>query len=259
MQNIILRVTVVCMALGLTAYYVFGQPSVGERALSAYKAGDYQGALPLFKKWAGTPEIRGDAEKRKVVMSYIIATQQRLLPAATAAAPVAATGTGDPAVDQSNLMQQALSFAMAQRKNPSDPAPGADRVPHLPPTPGETRDLAIKALGNFEFDPNKDTQVPADVAALDGAHLRLTGFMIPLTQAEKLSDFALVPSLVSCCFGQPPGVQHIITCRTPPKKGVDFAVDELVVEGVLHVNVRREDNYTNSIFEMEVSSVKLKE
>jgi hypothetical protein len=173
-----------------------------------------------------------------------------------AAALAAAT---DPSVQQSDLLQQALGYAMSQQKSATDPATGADRVPHKPYVSGEMLAMTIKQLGNFEFDPDKDSTVPADVQAMDGAHLKLTGYMIPLTQAEKLTDFALVPSLVSCCFGQPPGVQHIITCHTPPKKGADFSVDEIVVEGTLHVNVKREENYTNSIFELQVTSVQPKE
>jgi len=117
--------------------------------------------------------------------------------------------------------------------------------------------MKIKELGNFEFNPDKDTQVPADVAALNGKTIRLTGYMIPLTQAEEVTDFALVPSLVSCCFGQPPGVQHTITGRTAKGKAIPYVIDELIVEGTLTVKVQREDDYTFSVFELDVKSVKI--
>ena len=65
--------------------------------------------------------------------------------------------------------------------------------------------------------------------------MRLNGFMWPLTQSDKITEFALVPSLTSCCFGAPPGVQHVVTCHVPGGKSVDFSVDEIYVEGTVHV------------------------
>jgi hypothetical protein len=65
-----------------------------------------------------------------------------------------------------------------------------------------------------------------------------------------------VPSLVSCCFGQPPGVQHVFTCRMPKGRAVQYSVDEISVEGTLKINIQRDQNYTSSIFELDVSSVK---
>ena len=156
-------------------------------------------------------------------------------------------------------MAQALSFALQQKANPNDPPMGADRIPHKKPQPGELLAMTIKELGNFEFDANTQTDVPEDVKLLEGAHVRLNGFMIPLTQSEKIASFALVPSLVGCCFGAPPGVQHIITCRTAPDKGLDYALDEIYVEGIIHIKVKREEGYTSNIFDLEVISAKVKE
>ncbi len=116
--------------------------------------------------------------------------------------------------------------------------------------------MTIKELGNFDFDPTADTTIPADVKALNGTKIKLRGFMIPLTQAENITNFALVPSLVGCCFGQPPGVQHTITCRAAPDPAVPYTVDEVSVEGTLKINVQRDQGYTFSIFELEGVSVK---
>jgi hypothetical protein len=74
-----------------------------------------------------------------------------------------------------------------------------------------------------------------------------------------VTDFALVPSLLGCCFGQPPGVQHVITVHMAQGKPVEYALDELEVEGVLHVHVQRQDGYTYSIFELAGDSVRVKE
>ena len=95
--------------------------------------------------------------------------------------------------------------------------------------------------------------------ALSGGRVKLNGFMIPLTQANQVTDFALVPSLLGCCFGQPPGVQHVVTVHMAPGQTAEYGLDELEVEGVLRVNVQRQQGYTNSIFELAAESVTVKE
>jgi hypothetical protein len=64
--------------------------------------------------------------------------------------------------------------------------------------------------------------LPEDVKALNGAKIRTHGFMIPLDQADNITEFALVPSLFACCFGQPPQVQHTWWCTRPRAKRWDI-------------------------------------
>jgi hypothetical protein len=92
--------------------------------------------------------------------------------------------------------------------------------------------------------------------SLKGSKVRLIGFMIPMDQAENITRFALVPSLFACCFGQPPTVQHTIVVDCPKGKAVSYYPDEILVEGTLNVEEKREDDFIVSIFEVEVSSVK---
>jgi len=226
--------------------------AVGQQAMAAYNAKDYATALPLFKRWAETAEVRNDPQHFKTVLAYIVDVQQKLQPAAasTTTQPAATT---DPT---SLAALQAQAAAVAAGEANADPSTGKARVPHKPIPAGQTAVMTIKELGNFEFDPTADTDIPADVKALNGSKVRLRGFMIPLTQAENITDFALVPSLVSCCFGQPPGVQHTITCRTAKGEAVQYSVDECSVEGTLSINVKRDQGYTYSIFEFDVTSVK---
>ena len=98
--------------------------------------------------------------------------------------------------------------------------------------------------------------IPADVKALSGSSIRLHGFMIPIDQAENITQFALVPSLFACCFGQPPQIQHQIVVHTPKGKAVGYFPDEIVCEGILKVEEKKDDGYIVSVFEMDVQSVK---
>lgn len=131
-----------------------------------------------------------------------------------------------------------------------------NRKPHAPLKKDEVRDLSIKDLGNFDYDPDLGGAIPDDVKALSGGTVRLRGFMIPLDQARRVTRFALVPDLFACCFGQPPGLQHTIVVRCPPGMAVSYYPDEILVTGKLTVDEKLEDGFVVSLFEMEASSVK---
>src|SRR5205814_9272167 len=117
-------------------------------------------------------------------------------------------------------------------------------------------EIQIKDLGNFDYDPRKVANTPAPVAALSGTKEKLHTFMIPIDQAESITQFALVPSLFAYCFGQPPQIQHTIVCKAPQGKAVSYYPDELVVEGKLKVDEKKDDGFIVSIFEIDVTSVK---
>lgn len=134
-------------------------------------------------------------------------------------------------------------------------ASGEPRKPHAPPVPGQVQVMTIKELGNFEYDPDRGGNIPADVRRLSGSKVRLTGFMVPSKQAGRITSFALVPSLTSCCFGQPPQVQHTIVCVCPGGKSVDYNAEQITVEGTLTVSEKRDDGYVTRIFQLEAEKV----
>ena len=136
------------------------------------------------------------------------------------------------------------------------PAP-ADRTPHAAPKAGETIEMTIKELGNFDYDPDQNTPIPADVKALSGHTVKLRGYMIPMDQAENVSKFALVPSLFNCCtLGGPPQVQHTVIVTCPKGKAVGYYPDEIVVEGKLIVDVVKDDGFVVGVFSLDTTSVK---
>lgn len=132
----------------------------------------------------------------------------------------------------------------------------ATRVPHAPPRPGEVRQMTIKELGNFTFE-GKDAAIPADVKALDGMNVRLKGYMIPTDESQGITRFILVPSQFSCCFGQPPEVQHIISVQCPKGTKAPYMTDEIWVEGKLQVKETRDEGFLVSLFTLTCTSLKL--
>lgn len=194
------------------------------RAVESFNRGEYTIALPLLQKLktrlADQPDKLGPVEER------IRVAQRNLL-------------------------------ATLPKTPPKDPPTSSEqRKPHAPPREGETRVLKIKELGNFDYDQDKGGNIPSDVERLNGATVRLTGFMIPMDQADKITRFALVPDLFACCFGQPPQIQHSVTVVCPKGKAVSYFQDEIAVEGKLSVGEKKEDGFILSIFEVEALSVK---
>ena len=195
--------------------------SVESRANVAFARGDYPTALPLFRAVA---EQTRDEAKRKVI-------QQRI---------------------------QTCEKAMAQAAAQEIPTAPGERKVHTPPAPGQVAEMSIKELGNFDYDPDKGG-LPEDVKKLNGIKIRLTGFMIPAAQADKVTRFSLVPSLFSCCFGRPPQVQHTITVLCADGHSIAYSPDRVVVEGKLTVDERKDDGYVVEIFRVNADSVQAAE
>lgn len=209
-------------------------PSNGElavRAQQAFNRGEYVTALPLLKKVLAQAE--GDPVKTRALQERISVCEKAL---------------------EAVKKNPAAAAAAAAATQPAA-APEA-RKPHAAPKPGETVEMAIKDLGNFNYNQETGGNIPDDVKKLSGATLRLRGYMIPMDQAENITQFALVPSLFSCCFGQPPQIQHTIVVNCPKGKAVSYFPDEIVVEGKLSVQEKKDDGYVVSLFEVQANSVK---
>jgi hypothetical protein len=190
------------------------------RAARAFERGDYTTALPLLRKLA--EQLKDRPAKQAVTLDRIKACEEAL----------AKTGVANPY-----------------------PSPYAHRKIHPLPEPGQVLDLSIKELGNFDYDADLNGKIPDDVKQLSGCKIRLTGFMIPSDQAQNITQFVLVPSLFACCFGQPPQIQHTIVCVCPKGQTVRYDPQQVIVEGTLKVEEKRDDGYVTSLFQVEPTSV----
>lgn len=202
--------------------------SLEVRAAAAFNAQNYREALPMLRTLEN--DLRDQPERLGLIREQI-----RVCVAQLAQTPVVDGG-------------------IAPEAEP--PITNEQRKPHPAPVAGEVRALQIKELGNFEYDADTGGNIPKDVSSLSGSTVRIHGFMIPIDQAENITSFALVPSLFACCFGQPPQVQHTIICNAPAGKAVAYFPDELVVEGKLNVEEKKDEGFIVSLFELEVASVK---
>ena len=152
--------------------------------------------------------------------------------------------------------QPATKPTTAPTTGPGVKTAAEERTVHKKPKDGEVYALGIQELGNFDYDQEKGGNIPKDVLALTGTTVRLHGFMIPLDQADKIKQFVLVPDLFACCFGQPPQVQHGVIVNCPEGKAVSYYPEQIVVEGKLKVEEKKDDGFIISIFEIACNSVK---
>jgi hypothetical protein len=209
-------------------------PRVELRANQAFNRGEYATALPLMQALADAAK---DEPSRLGPIQEKIRVCQKAL-----ASLKANPQTADP-----NAVATATDV----------PMDAETRHKHAASKPGEVVQLSIKELGNFQYDDEKGGGIPSDVKSLSGSEVRLHGYMIPMDQAEHITQFALVPSLFSCCFGQPPQIQHTIVVNCPKGKAVSYCPDEINVQGKLTVQEKRDDGYVISLFEMSADSVKV--
>jgi hypothetical protein len=208
------------------------------RANAEFSAGNWAAALPMLKKVAEL--VKDDAARLSNVEEQIRVCERNM-------AKMAAE----------NLKNRRPGDAPPPGATPPAAPPTAEnRKPLKAPKPGEALELTIKELGNFDYDQEKGGNIPDDIKALAGSTVRVRGYMIPMDQAENITQFALVPDLFACCFGQPPQVQHTIVSHCPPGKAVSYFADEIVVEGKLKVDEKKDDGFIVSVFEVDISSVR---
>jgi hypothetical protein len=205
-------------------------PRVEIRASEAFNRGEFATALPMLQQ-----VVAGSTDQQKIGALN----------------------------EQIRVCQKALDSLKNMPANGVDPnapdvATAAEtRKKHPTPKAGDFTEMTIKELGNFEYDDEKGGNIPADVKAMDSYGIRLHGYMIPMDQATNITQFALVPSLFSCCFGQPPQIQHTIVVNVPKGKSLAYCPDEIVVQGKLAVKEKKDDGYIISIFEVAADSVKV--
>ncbi|HET6247843.1 MAG TPA: hypothetical protein VFE47_09105 [Tepidisphaeraceae bacterium] len=119
------------------------------------------------------------------------------------------------------------------------------------------RPIDFATLGGFKFDGDQGTllNIPHPLRQLDGQRVETDGFMIPMNQNEKCTEFALFPSFPS--ERSFPLIQQAIVARTVPGKSLNYVPYRLRIKGTLHVRVQREDGYNVSIYDMTIDSAQI--
>jgi hypothetical protein len=113
-------------------------------------------------------------------------------------------------------------------------------VPDLP----DTNQVAGSDIAN--------KQIPADIKALNGKRISVIGYLMPLREKEgKSTEFLLMRTQATCCFGIAPTITDLITVKAAGK-GVPTIMDDLIeIQGTLRVGTVREDGYIVGVYQMD--------
>lgn len=128
----------------------------------------------------------------------------------------------------------------------------------------DTVELSFKAL---EFDPGPEwagkhvtakdpVQLPANILALDGKRVRITGFIVPvLNVGGHIREFFIMSSPSSCCFGLAPRLFDFISAKMPVGPETSFVGEAAIFEGTLHVRKTPAEDEWIPIFTMDGTDV----
>ena len=107
--------------------------------------------------------------------------------------------------------------------------------------------LGFDTLKSWTYVEGK-TPIPDFIKKLDGKDIEMTGFMMPLSEVNDITEFLLVPSLWGCCYGQPPAVNHIVVVKMPAGRLAKFYNDPIRVRGRFNVGETKQDGYLVSLY-----------
>src|ERR1035437_3758979 len=113
-----------------------------------------------------------------------------------------------------------------------------------PPAPG-----AAAKPGSLE-------RIPAPLQQLDGQHVRVRGFMLPLkVEGGLATEFLIVRNPMVCCYGMMPAPNEWVCVKTLGK-GVPMQMDvPLVFSGTLHVGEIYENSFFIGVYQLDAEKV----
>lgn len=130
------------------------------------------------------------------------------------------------------------------------------------PSPQKTsyRPVAWTQLSSFAC-PAKSASIPlpAQVQALDGQPVQLSGYMVPLDmEGTRIQSFLLVRDQMLCCFGKMPALNEWVFVEFPKGGGLELEVDKpLQVSGRFRAREEREKGVVMSLYRMKADKVQI--
>ncbi|MEO5716377.1 MAG: DUF3299 domain-containing protein [Luteolibacter sp.] len=96
--------------------------------------------------------------------------------------------------------------------------------------------LRYELMDKAVYKEDAPTVFPAELMKLEGKRVRVSGFVVPYDDPEKMSKFLMVKSTNGCFYCNPPGENEVLFIRLSAKeKPPEMDGEKLVVEGTLHL------------------------
>lgn len=117
------------------------------------------------------------------------------------------------------------------------PLASVEKSAESPTTPAKTREITFD---NIKLELKKDQPfkrdlLTAEVKKLDGASVRIRGYILPSFQQSGLKQFVLVRDNMECCFGPGAALHDCILVEMVGDASTDFTVRPVAVEGTFAV------------------------
>lgn len=109
-----------------------------------------------------------------------------------------------------------------------------------------------RLLADLDYVTGKAT---GELSSLDGAEVRVPGFMVPLEDnSKRVTEFLLVPSPQACIHVPPPPPNQMVLVQMASGSGVEVAFGPVWVYGILRIQPKRH-LFGESSFQMEGSHI----
>ncbi|MEE9125523.1 MAG: DUF3299 domain-containing protein, partial [Planctomycetota bacterium] len=99
--------------------------------------------------------------------------------------------------------------------------------------------------------------MPKRIHKLNGKHVLMTGFMLPIDEVENIKEFLLVQSLWGCCYGSPPDINGVVRVVMKGDKRLEYEFEPIKIVGTFKVGPTIEDGFCVDIFQMDADSVEV--
>ena len=125
--------------------------------------------------------------------------------------------------------------------------------------------VSWKKLASLPYGPkvkrSKPLSVPPAIASLNGASLRLSGYMLPVEMdGENVATFILVRNQAMCCFGRTPEMNEWVMVRFRGGSSVPMNMDRPIsVSGNFEVGEELEEGAVVSLYRMVAERVEIDE
>lgn len=119
---------------------------------------------------------------------------------------------------------------------------------------GFDRRLTFDDLSGWKYEAGLDG-MPEHIKGFAGKKVLMIGLMLPIDKVEDIEEFLLVPSLWSCCIGQPPDINGIVRCVMPKGETTDYSSEPLQIIGTFEVEATMEDGFCLDIYQLRIESV----
>jgi len=122
-------------------------------------------------------------------------------------------------------------------RNSSEVASEKDSQPTGGRRSGGIREITFDTI-KFDIDkgePFERSMLTKSIERLDGARVRIRGYMLPSFQQSGIKQFVLVRDNMECCFGPGAALYDCIVVEMQGDQTCDFSVRPIAVEGAFTV------------------------